>query len=503
MTGVALVYVRQSRNRPYERTVSPETQEAACRTLPAVRRAATVDVYCDLDESGGNRARKGYLAVLDRIKTDRTVSVVAFYDSSRIARDNLMNAEFYALLERRPDVAVELVEGRFDRSPSGELSWTVMGAAAAAQRKETGRKVSASKRYAASHGQMVGAVPAGYRWEGSGRERRLVPDDEVAPIVRRVFAEYATGRHSTKDLARRLNAEGVVLPSFKTGAWRQDTVAGILANPCYIAKTYVNRTKQEGELLDASWPPLIDARTWDQVQRIRAQHRGWTGGRKPLSEQREWTFQGLLRCARCGRRMHCHAMKQIRYYYCRSNDAEEPCRRLLREDGLIPWAEQLLAVLDAYRPDDLRDQVAERQRQAQRTRPAPDAVRQIDGRMERIAELFAMGHWSKARYLEERARLEALRVELEQELTAPTRSPIPLGSLTEAWRVAGPRARGGLLRVFFDELDVLDREVISVVPRADHAAEVMALLERAYGQYCAGDPGGVRTRDLSLERAAS
>jgi hypothetical protein len=33
--------------------------------------------------------------------------------------------------------------------------------------------------------------------------------------------------------------------------------------------------------------------------------------------------------------------------------------------------------------------------------------------------------------------------------------------------------------------------------------QVAALLERAYGGLTSGDPGGVRTRDLSLERAAS
>jgi len=32
---VALIYVRQSRHKDYERTVSPEVQEANCRGLPA------------------------------------------------------------------------------------------------------------------------------------------------------------------------------------------------------------------------------------------------------------------------------------------------------------------------------------------------------------------------------------------------------------------------------------------------------------------------------------
>jgi Recombinase len=61
------------------------------------------------------------------------------------------------------------------------------------------------------------------------RKARLVIDDEVAPLARRVFEEYATGNFSTRDIARRLNAEGAVLPRF-TGGWRADTVAQLLDN---------------------------------------------------------------------------------------------------------------------------------------------------------------------------------------------------------------------------------------------------------------------------------
>ena len=53
----------------------------------------------------------------------------------------------------------------------------------------TGAKISEAKRYAAARGEVVGAVPAGYGWKGKGRDRELVIDEELAPIVRRVFAE--------------------------------------------------------------------------------------------------------------------------------------------------------------------------------------------------------------------------------------------------------------------------------------------------------------------------
>ena len=122
-------------------------------------------------------------------------------------------------MERLPDIPVVFHIGHFERSPAGEFTWTTMAAAHTMERKMTGAKISAARRYAAGRGEMVGAVPAGYKWEGTGRDRKLAIDDAVASLVRRVFEEYATGKYSTRDIARRLNAEGAVLPRF-TGGWR-------------------------------------------------------------------------------------------------------------------------------------------------------------------------------------------------------------------------------------------------------------------------------------------
>lgn len=139
--STAYIYVRHSARAGMERTVSPEVQESACRALPAVAGSDTIEVYRDLGLSGGKRARRGYHALIARIRAADAGDVVAFYDSGRIAPDNLLSAEFYALMEQRPDVHVALVEGVFQRGPDGELSWTVQQAAATHLRKMTGRKI--------------------------------------------------------------------------------------------------------------------------------------------------------------------------------------------------------------------------------------------------------------------------------------------------------------------------------------------------------------------------
>lgn len=238
--STALVYTRQSRHKDYEPTVSPQVQEASCRALAPVHECDVVEVFTDLDKSGKAIAqRPEFRRFLARIEADPP-EVVAVYDQSRTFRNTAEALDFYALMERLRQVQVVFVHGSFDRSAVGEFSYIALAAAHTMERRMTGEKIRDGKRYAAASGEMVGAVPAGYRWEGSGRSRQLVIDEDVAPIVRRVFEEYATGRWSTRDIARRLNAEGIVLPRF-AGGWRADTVAQLLSNPVYIGMTYVNR----------------------------------------------------------------------------------------------------------------------------------------------------------------------------------------------------------------------------------------------------------------------
>lgn len=124
--------------------------------------------------------------------------------------------------------------------------------------------------------------------------------------------------------------------------------------------------------------------------------------------------------------------------------------------------------------------------------------------MERITDLYAMDHWTRERYLAERERLERLLGKLSAESGGDQVAFAPLGSLMEGWRTGDPRTRHDPVATFFDELDVLDGKITTVVPRKDRATEVMSLLESAYARYRPGSPGGIRgdtyETDFEFER---
>jgi hypothetical protein len=359
------------------------------------------------------------------------------------------------------------------------------------ERRMTGEKIRDAKRYAAARGEMVGAVPYGYRRRKDGARTIVEIDEGAAALVRRVFREYASG-FSARELARRLNAEGAIPVSFK-GGWRADTITQLVANPAYIGLSYVNRRYCEGEPISGNWPILIDLDTWQAVQLRLGPHQG-QGGRK----FRQYAFQGLLSCV-CGAKLHGHFIRGVRYYYCRRTDLSEPCPggHGVREEELLPQARAIFAALESFKPEEF-EEAKERDLALQAGRHSPDALSQIEAQMERAAQAYVIGFWSQERSLAERERLEALKREIEQETAEPGRT-INLTGILDAWDRGGEQARRGLLACLFEELHVHDRRIVGYTPRRDRAAEVAGLMEAV----STSSPGGIRTRDLSLERAAS
>ncbi len=466
----ALVYIRQSRHKDYERTASPEVQWQACGKLPSVKACEHVEKFEDLDASGGKTAgRKRYHAFLERIKQAHEggdVAVVALYDQSRGFRNTADALAFYAVLEQRPWIDVQFAHGRFDRSPAGEFSYTAMAAAHSMERRMTAEKIREAYAYRNARGEATGPAPAGYRREGAA----LVIDEQTSQLITRIFKEYATGSWSTRALAHRLNAEGAILPASK--GWYGDTIAQVLGNVAYIGKTYTkSRLRKQGALITATWPALIETTLWEAAQR-QLKRRAHGGG--PASK-REYVFRGLLKCGLCGRPLHVKSDRPRVYYRCRGEDAPDTCPApFVREDALLPWAEDLFRRLDGYQPDGFAEAVALHDH----AQSSPDALAQVDLTLDRLGKRFMWGHIEETEYLRERERLEGVKAELAA-AQAPV-STIKLEGIHDAWLKAGPAGRRRLLGDLFDALQVTANDVTGYTPRQDRAAEVIALLEQVW-----------------------
>jgi len=196
--------------------------------------------------------------------------------------------------------------------------------------KDCSKKGKASARIKAESGARVGSRPPfGYQKDPDDPKRKIIPDEETAPIVQRIFS-LCMGGKGPNQIANQLREEQIPTPSqfyyhkhgvMMTGykpdepyKWEQTTVVHILENEVYLGHTVnlkyttlsfknkkrMERPKNEQVRIENTHEALIDKTTWDIVQDIRKHKRR----RANMAEQN--VFSGLVYCKDCSGTMVLH-----------------------------------------------------------------------------------------------------------------------------------------------------------------------------------------------------
>ncbi len=193
--------------------------------------------------------------------------------------------------------------------------------------------------------QRIGTtVPYGYRRDpDSGKECKLLVNEETAPVVKEIFAMCASGI-GPKNIANALRERQILKPSeynYRNGGkygtitdtgdpygWNGRTVSKILENEIYLGHTVNFRTeivsfkdkrermrpKEEQVRIEKTHEALIDTETWEIVQKVRE------GKRRRNSMGEINKYSGLLYCADCGGKLYFKRGRDIDsskfHFYC-------------------------------------------------------------------------------------------------------------------------------------------------------------------------------------------
>lgn len=292
--------------------------------------------------TGTNFERPSWKQIEDMIKRGEVETLIV-KDLSRLGRDYLqvgyylelyfpnMGVRFIAI----NDGVDSLVEGSNDFSPI--RNW-----ANELHAKDSSKKVRAVKKLQAERGERLGGRPAyGYK-KVDEDSKEIIPDDEAAAVVQRIFSLCASGK-GPNQIARILREDKVLTPSnyyfqkHKKGhigldttrpyAWSSSTVTAILDNKVYLGhtvglrtttisyknKTTVHRPESECAVVENTHPALITQEQWDIVQDVRTHKK-----RTPKQMEEPNIFSGLAYCADCKRTMVLHrasTMKKSDYNF--------------------------------------------------------------------------------------------------------------------------------------------------------------------------------------------
>ena len=386
----AALYIRLSKEDESEGpSQSVQNQESLLREFVQQHRLSVYDTYVDDGWSGTNFDRPSFQRMIADIEAKK-VNMVITKDLSRLGRDYIMTGHYmeryfpehrvrYISLLDGIDTGVDSTAN--DITPFRAIMNDMYA-------KDISKKIKSVKRDKQRKGQFIGGKPVyGYKMHPT-EKNKIVIDEEVAPVVRRIFALALSGM-SCRNIATLLNQEGVPTPATYanlpvarpgpyTGLWSSERISDMLQNETYIgnmvqgrsvkisykSKKCLRQDPANWVVVEGTHEPLVDVETFRKVRML-------VNSRKHTrSRTYDFLLKGLIFCHECGYPLAVINRKNARgedvlYFVCRTyqrftkagvctchsikektvTDAviakvREVCQAYLNPDELLPMARE-------------------------------------------------------------------------------------------------------------------------------------------------------------------
>ena len=463
----AALYIRLSKEDESEGpSQSVQNQESLLREFVEQHRLNVYDTYIDDGWSGTSFDRPSFQRMIADIEAKK-VNMVITKDLSRLGRDYIMTGHYmeryfpehrvrYISLLDGIDTGVDSTAN--DITPFRAIMNDMYA-------KDISKKIKSVKRDKQRKGQFIGGKPVyGYKMHPT-EKNKIVIDEEVAPIVRRIFALALSGM-SCRNIAALLNQEGVPTPATYanlpvarpgpyTGLWSSERISDMLQNETYIGNMVQGRSvkisykskkclKQDPAnwvVVEGTHEPLVDRETFQKVRML------VNSRRHTRSRTYDFLLKGLIFCHECGYPLAVLNRKNAKgedvlYFVCRTyqrftkagvctchsikektvTDAviakvREVCQAYLNLNELLPVAQE--AVENARKQSSLETEL-------QALQSKIDSLTANLDRMytDRLSGLLPEADFQRifSRIKLEREQLEAKRQELELRQKSPVRS---------------------------------------------------------------------------------
>jgi site-specific DNA recombinase len=458
------------------------------------------------------------------------LTMVAVHKLDRFSRNLRVTLEQFERFARPGVTFVSLTENLDFSSPWGRLALAMLGALAQFYSENLGQETSKGKQERKAQGLPNGLLPFGaiagpggvpipdrtpfcvITWGERDGKPVVLGGRETCNYAGLILAfETAAKGRSDADVARTLNQAGYRTTGNRgRNLFTKDTVAEILTNRFYLGelpfyeKTAVNgrsRKRQTG-WVPGRHDPFLPEDLFGEVQEARERNR--LTPRTIRAAAQPWSLSGIALCHECRSKLHAQqTIRGRRRVICYGRSQGKDCHH--PSAFLDIYEEQVCDVLGAiHLPDDFQACIlALYERERRKNSQTSHDRASIQARLERIKELYDWGDYSREKYLSEKAELQRRLAALAPEDEASqrlTRLAQYLKDFGEAWRDASQEQRSRMARRLFAEVWIDEKRVVAVRPQP----EFEPFFNLQISDTACGTSGsdGIRTRDLSLDRAA-
>jgi len=245
----AVLYVRVSSKEQEKEGYSIPAQLKLLREYSLSKGFALVKEFEDV-ETAKMSGREGYGQMVSFLRKNPSIKIVLVEKTDRLYR----NFNDYVLLDNL-DLSIHLVKEGSVLSKNSKSSDKLMHNLKVVLAKNyidnLSEEASKGMRQKAEEGVWPSVAPVGYlNVTGSNGKKTIEPDPKTAPLVVRMFEQYATGLYNLKQITKMVKDGG--LTSRRGGSMPRSAVHKILRNRVYCGEFVWN-----GKTYKGTYTPLF------------------------------------------------------------------------------------------------------------------------------------------------------------------------------------------------------------------------------------------------------
>lgn len=313
----AVCYYRYSSHA--QNDLSIEQQKEQAHAYAKAHGLKIIKEYEDRAISGRTDDRPGFQLMLHEIGKIRPHAVI-LWKTDRLGRDRYTLALAKKTIRDAGAQIHYVAETNPTDAPESVLLEGLLESMAEFYSKQLRQNVTRGMRYNAEHCLFNGHKLLGYAVDDT---RHYIPDPATAPIVLKIFTEYADGR-PMQDIANELNEAGIRTVLGKT--FTVNSLRHILHN-----RAYIGEYRYSDVIVPGGMPRLISDDLFQRVQARFIQNKRTPRQQQQTADAPRYWLTGKLFCGLCGEPLHGMSGtgktgRRWYYYACNGKTRRKGCK---------------------------------------------------------------------------------------------------------------------------------------------------------------------------------
>ncbi len=400
------IYARKSTDSEDRQVRSIGDQISELQELAKKENLEIVDTIVE-KQTAKKPERPMFADMLKRMEAGEAEGILAWHPD-RLARNSVDGGQIIYLVDTGVIKELKFPTFWFDPTPQGKFMLSIAFGQSKYYVDNLSENIKRGHRQKLKQGLWPQMAPLGYL--NDKKTKMIYLDKEKAPLIKKAFEAYATGKYTLRELRKIIN--GLGLRGRRGKMLSVSNYQYMLKNPIYYGVIRCN-----GEIYEGKHEPIITKKLFDKVQKVLSER-----SRPKTKKLKPYIYRGLFRCGECGCFITTETQKGHNYLRCTKRKTR--CsQRYTREEiisGQIKEKIQKVSLCSTWAEKCIAELEKEKQEQAQAESPFAQKLRgelvEIERKLDRLLDLQLSGAITQNEYSAKKQKILNQKIEVSEKL---------------------------------------------------------------------------------------